>query len=67
MLYRTRIKNLTAAYPKLSRVWFKTGNPRMPLKSVWIDEAKLHAVADEFSGSECESAERTEDHLALAV
>src|SRR5271156_969279 len=73
MLYTSRIKNLTAACPKLfrtkakdrkptvqsvrrdepklqpvhpqlSRVWIETGDPRTPLKSVWIDEPELHSM-----------------------
>jgi len=56
MLYTSRIKNLAAAYPKLSQVWIKTEDPRMPLKSVWIDEVALHTMATEES-------ELVEDHL----
>jgi len=56
MLYTNRIKNLTAVYPPLSRVWIKTGDPRMPLKSVWIDEVALYTMATEES-------ELVEDHL----
>ncbi len=73
MLYTSRIRNLTAAYPRLfrtrieeskpsvqslprtetkvqavqpqlSRVWIETGDPQMPLKSVWIDEPELHSM-----------------------
>ena len=77
MLYTSRIKNLTVAYPKLfrlrtkteesrprvqsvrlvepkpqtvhsrlSRVWIETGDPRQPLKSVWIDEPALSSMAN---------------------
>jgi|HubBroStandDraft_1064217.scaffolds.fasta_scaffold1641968_1 hypothetical protein len=56
MLYTDRIKNLTAVYPPLSRVWIKTEDPRTPLKSVWIDEVALHVMATEES-------ELVEDHL----
>ena len=27
MLFTARINNLVTAYPKLSRIWIKTGNP----------------------------------------
>jgi len=69
MLYTTGIKNLTQAYPKLSRVWFKGNNARMPLKSVWIDEAKLHRTADEVGAPmlETDSAEVPEDHLVFVA
>lgn len=58
-----------AVNPQLSRVWIKTGNPRMPLKSVWIDETKLHAEnAKVFvAARESEAHETTEDHLAPAA
>ena len=44
MLYKDKIKNLTAMYPELARVWIKTGDPRPPLKGVWINESRLHRV-----------------------
>jgi hypothetical protein len=56
MLYTNGIKNLTAVCPPLSRVWIKTEDPRIPLKSVWIDEVALHTMATEES-------ELVEDHL----
>jgi len=54
---------------RLSRVWIKTGNPKMPLKSVWFNEAKLHSSNAEFCAAECESENRelTDDHLVLAA
>ncbi len=69
MLYTDRIKNLTTAYPKLSRVWIKTGDARTPLKSVWISESALHkAVNQSFAAPrESETAELTEDHLLCAA
>lgn len=69
MLYTDRIKNLTAAYPKLSRVWIKTDNARLPLKSVWISESALHNAVNEncFAQSDTETPELTEDHLLLAA
>jgi hypothetical protein len=33
--------------PQLSQVWIETGDPQMPLKSVWIDEPELHSMATE--------------------
>jgi len=55
--------------PHLSRVWIKTGNPKMPLKSVWINDAKLRSLASEVcvAHRESESRELAEDHLALAA
>ncbi len=47
MLYTNGIRNMTTVYPPLSRVWIKTEDPRMPLKSVWIDEVALHVMATE--------------------
>jgi len=66
MLYTSRIKNLTTAYPKLSRVWIKTDNPQMPLKGVWINDAELHGLAEPAGAAdrEHESNEVAEDHLA---
>jgi len=46
MLFQ-KIDKLTAVYPQLSRVWIRTEDPKQPLKSVWIDEAAMHAVAGE--------------------
>lgn len=69
MLYTDRIKNLTAAYPKLSRVWIKTENSKLPLKSVWIDESRLPRDTQETGTSHVENsaAEITDDHLLLAA
>lgn len=69
MFYTDRIKNLTAISPQLSRVWIRTGNPKMPLKSVWINEFALHELS---SGNgvlryDSETAELAEDHLLLAA
>lgn len=54
---------------QLSRVWIKTGDPRMPLTSVWINDAKLRSFASEVcvADREGESRELTEDHLALVA
>ncbi len=69
MLYTDRIKNLTSAYPKLSRVWIKTEDPRTPLKSVWISESALRQAISQNSAvpRESETAELTEDHLLCAA
>ena len=64
MLYTNRIKNPTSVYPRLSRVWIKTDNPKMPLKSVWIEEEKL------LRGELCTDEHATslaDDHLAFAA
>jgi hypothetical protein len=69
MLYKDKIKNLTAVYPELARVWIKTGDPRLPLKGVWIDESKLHRLASEpfTANRENETADLAEDHLVRAA
>ncbi len=68
MLLTNKINHLTAIYPQLTRVWIKTGDPRTPLKGVWIDESRLHRVADQACASsrESETTELTEDHLLAA-
>ncbi|MGA2370477.1 MAG: hypothetical protein ACLPPV_14020 [Candidatus Korobacteraceae bacterium] len=33
-----------SVHSQLSRVWIETGDPRTPLKSVWIDEPELHSM-----------------------
>ena len=68
MLLTTRIDNLTATHPQLSRVWIKTGDPRMPLKALWINESRLHAFANGACAAarESESTELAEDHLLAA-
>jgi len=69
MLFKDRIKNLTAVYPHLARVWINTGDPKMPLKGVWIDESRLHRIAEEACASprENETTELAEDHLPVAA
>jgi hypothetical protein len=69
MLYKDRIRNLTAFYPELTRVWIKTDNPRTQLKSVWMNLSALRKAVDEHSavGCDTEAAELTEDHLLLAA
>ena len=66
MLYKDKIKNLTAIYPELSRVWIKTGDPRTPLKGVWIDESQLRQTMS-VAEDDNETAELAEDHLAFAA
>ncbi len=55
-------------YPQLSRVWTKTGDPKTPLKGVWINESQLRRIADRACASsrESETTELTEDHLLAA-
>jgi hypothetical protein len=67
MLFTTRLNNLVAACPRLSRVWIKTGNPKIPLKGVWFDESKLHEVVSPNVEHEGEIAELAEDHLCFAA
>ena len=69
MMFTTRINNIVTAYPKLSRVWIKTGDPKTPLKAVWVNESQLgralHGPCAAMRGDE--SAELAEDHLCLAA
>jgi hypothetical protein len=69
MLCKDRIRNLTAFYPELTRVWIKTNDPRTPLKSVWMNLPALRDAAVEDGGVSCdtEAAELTEDHISLAA
>ncbi len=69
MLFQVKNNRPATVNPQLSRVWIKTGNPKMPLKSVWINEAKLRTFADQgrATARECANRELTEDHLVLAA
>lgn len=68
MLLTNKINNLSAMYPQLSRVWTKTGDPKVPLKGVWINDSRLLRIADEACASprESETTEHAEDHLLAA-
>jgi hypothetical protein len=69
MLYKDRIKNLAAIYPALTRVWIRTGDPRLPLKGVWVDESKVRRLANATAveNKPSETPELAEDHLVLAA
>ena len=69
MLYTTRINNLVAACPRLSRIWIKTGNPKTPLKAVWINESQLSRAMNDPCAAMHEDApaELAEDPLSLAA
>jgi hypothetical protein len=69
MLFTTRINDLVTSYPKLSRIWIKTGNPRTPLKAVWINESQLTRAMNDPSAAMRDDApaELAEDHLSLAA
>jgi len=68
MLFKDRIKNLTTFYPELSRVWIKTGDPKMPLKSVWISESALKNMEEGVVETwDAENNEVAEDHLWMAA
>ncbi len=69
MLFLVKTKCPFTVNSQLSRVWIKTGNPKMPLKSVWIDETKLHTDTAKFvlAAHESEAQELTDDHLAFAA
>ena len=68
MLFTTRMNNTVTAYPKLSRVWIRTGDPRTPLKGVWINESKLDCVIDDVHAArhDDEPAELSDEHLCPA-
>jgi hypothetical protein len=69
MLFTTRINDIVMVYPKLSRVWIKTGDPKTPLKAVWINESQLsramRAPCEAMHGDE--PGELAEEHLSLAA
>jgi hypothetical protein len=69
MRYTDRIKNLSEAYPRLARVWIKTDNPKLPLKSVWMDESQLASESAQSCGPENEgtTAEVADEHLLYAA
>jgi len=69
MLFTTRTNNIVTAYPKLSRIWIRTGNPKTPLKAVWMNESQLsRAMNDTCAALHDDSpAELAEDHLYLAA
>jgi hypothetical protein len=69
MLFQLKNNNSVKVNPQLSRVWIKTGNPKLPLKSVWLDEAKLRFEGPASCGNrrESESRDLAEDHLVLAA
>jgi len=69
MLFRTRMNNLVAACPRLSRIWIKTGNPKTPLKAVWINESQLSRAMNDSRAAMHDDApaQLAEDHLSLAA
>ncbi|HTV66085.1 MAG TPA: hypothetical protein VMD98_10790 [Bryocella sp.] len=69
MLFLVNNNFPTAVHPQLSRVWIKTNDPKMPLKSVWINEAQLHGFGSQacIAERESETRELADDHLALAA
>jgi hypothetical protein len=69
MLLITRINNIVTAYPKLSRVWIKTGDPRMPLKGVWMGESRLHCEMNDVRANQHddEPADLSDEHLCLGA
>ena len=68
MRYTDRIKNLVTVSPRLSRVWIRTGDPRMPLKAIWFDDAGLNPSGRQnHSAQRDEAIELIDDHLCLAA
>jgi len=69
MFYKDRIRNIVAAYPKLAAVWIKTGDERLPLKQVWMNESQIFAQPEqsELFTTESETVEQSEDHLAVTA
>jgi hypothetical protein len=69
MLIMVKNNYPVAPNPQLSRVWIKTDDPRLPLKSFWIDEAKLRVEGAKLSVGEREGETRevADDHLVRAA
>ena len=69
MLLKNRIDTWTGSYPNLSRVWIRSGDPKTPLKGVWIAESRLHRLAEEACASprESETVDLADDHLLLVA
>ena len=68
MLFQIKNNRANAIHPQLSRVWIKTGNPRMPLKGVWSTVAALQCGGRHVRAAGRQNATRdlAEDHLVLA-
>jgi hypothetical protein len=66
-MFISKINPVLDARPQLTCVWINTGDPRMPLKAVWVDETKLRSIGnpDCMHQFEDEAAELTDDHLCL--
>lgn len=69
MLFQNRSTNNATAYPKLSSVWIKTSDVRMPLKRVWISESQLQAFQPEcpVAKASSDTNELAKDHLCLVA
>jgi len=69
MLNLRKANNVLDARPRLTRVWINTGDLRMPLKAIWLDETKLRSVANAGCSQlfEDAAAELTDDHLWLLL
>jgi len=69
MLFKNRINNIVTDFPKLSRVWIRTEDARMPLKSVWISDSDLRQLAGELGqmADEMSLPEPSDDHLVITA
>jgi len=69
MLFKNRINNIVTDLPKLSRVWIRTEDARMPLKSVWISDSDLRQLAAELGqmADEMSLPEPSDDHLVITA
>jgi len=69
MLFTTRINNLVTAYPRLSRIWIKTGNSKALLKAVWINESQPSRVMNAVPAAahDEDAAELAESDLFFLV
>jgi hypothetical protein len=69
MLFLVNNNFPTAVHAQLSRVWIKTNDPKLPLKSVWINEAQLRGLTSQacVAGRESKTPELAEDHVVLAA
>jgi hypothetical protein len=67
-MFITTNNHVLNARPQLTRVWIHTGDLRMPLKAVWLDEARLRSIGNADCAHQFdEAAELSDDHLLLAA
>lgn len=69
MLFQDRIDNIATQCPQLTGVWIKSGDARMPLKRIWMNESALRqfSAGPLAPGATHQPAELTDDHLCRAA